>query len=86
MHQPGFLSARDVELWIADEAGRPVLCGISHEALRDQANRAHFEGTNDGRFEVYQELLEQMASDAFDADASDQAGCVLRPCTHKGIS
>ena len=28
-------------------------------------------------FEVYQELLEQVASDAFDADASDQAGCVL---------
>ena len=38
---------------MADEAGSLVLCGISHEALRDQANRAHFEGTNDWRFEVY---------------------------------
>ena len=35
------------------------------------------EGTDDKVFEAYQELLEQVASDAFDSDASDQAGCVL---------
>ena len=28
-------------------------------------------------FEVYQDLLEQVASDAFDADACNEAGCVI---------
>jgi hypothetical protein len=28
-------------------------------------------------FEAYQDLLERVASDAFDADASDEAGCVI---------
>ena len=68
---------RGVEFWMADEAGSLVFCRISHEALRDQANRTHFEGTDDKVFEAYQELLEQVVSDAFDADASDEAGCVL---------
>jgi Protein of unknown function (DUF1488) len=68
---------RGVEFWMADEAGSLVFCRISHEALRDQAKRAHYEGTDDKVFEAYHELLEQVASDAFDADASDEAGCVL---------
>ena len=68
---------RGVEFWMADEAGSLVFCRISREALRDQANRTHIEGTDDKVFEVYQDLLEQVASDVFDADAIDQAGCVL---------
>jgi hypothetical protein len=28
-------------------------------------------------FEAYQEVLEQVASDAFDAGAANEAGCVL---------
>ena len=34
---------RGVELWMADEAGSLVFCRISHEALRDQAKRTHFD-------------------------------------------
>jgi hypothetical protein len=62
---------------MADEAGSLVFCRISHDALRDHAKRAHFEGTDDKVFEAYQELLEQLASDAFDADACNEAGCVI---------
>jgi hypothetical protein len=68
---------RGVEFWMADEAGSLVFCRISHEALREQAKRAHFERTDDKVFEAYQELLEQLASDAFDADKVDEAGCVV---------
>jgi hypothetical protein len=68
---------RGVDFWMADEAESLVFCRISHEALRDQAKYVHFEGTDDKVFEAYQELLERGASDAFDADASDEAGCVL---------
>jgi Protein of unknown function (DUF1488) len=67
---------RGVEFWMADEAGSLVFCRISHDALRDHAKRAHFEGTDDTVFEAYQELLEQLASDAFDAGKADDAGCV----------
>ena len=67
---------RGVEFWMADEAGNLVFCRISHDALRDYAKRAHFEGTDDKVFEAYQKLLEQLASDAFDAGKADEAGCV----------
>jgi Protein of unknown function (DUF1488) len=67
---------RGVEFWMADEAGSLVFCRISHDALRDHARRAHFEGTDDRVFEAYQELLKQLASDAFDAGEADEAGCV----------
>jgi len=36
------------------------------------------EATDDKVFEAYRELIEQLASDAFDAGANvDEAGCVL---------
>ena len=57
---------------------RPVLCRVSHEALRDLAERVHFEGTDEKVFEAYRELIEQVASDAYDAGTSfDDAGLVL---------
>jgi hypothetical protein len=59
---------------MADEAGSLVFCRISHEALRHHAKRTRFEGTDVKVFEVYQDLLEQVASDAFDADAINEAG------------
>jgi Protein of unknown function (DUF1488) len=66
-----------VKFWMADE-GRPVLCRVSHEALRDHANRVHLDGTDDKVFEAYREFIEQVASDAYDAGASvDDAGRVL---------
>ena len=66
-----------VEFWMADETGSLVFCRVNHEALRDQAKHTHFEGTDIKVFEVYQRLLEQVASDAFDADACNEAGCVI---------
>ena len=62
---------------MADEAGSLVFCRISHEALRDQAKRTHFEGTDLKVFQAYQNLFEQVASDAFDAAAINEAGCVI---------
>jgi hypothetical protein len=66
-----------VKFWMADE-GRPVLCRVSHEALRDHADRVWLNVADDKVFEAYRELIEQVASDAYDAgDNVDDAGCVL---------
>ena len=57
---------------------RPVLCRVSHEALRDLADRVHFGGSDEKVFETYRELIEQVASDAYDAGTSvDEFGLVL---------
>ena len=34
-----------IKFWMSD-GERPVLCRVSHEALRDLAERVHFEGTH----------------------------------------
>jgi hypothetical protein len=41
------------------------------------ANLRAFEGPENKLFEAYRELLEQVASDAFDAGEANEAGCVL---------
>ena len=49
-----------------------------HEALRDHAGRVHLDAEDDKVFEAYRELIEQVASDAYDTGAKvDDAGCVL---------
>ena len=60
-----------IEFWMADETGSLVFCRVTHEALRDQAKHTHFEGTDNKVLEVYQGLLEQVASDAFDAGSRE---------------
>ena len=51
---------------------------MSHEALRDLADRVHFRGPDEKVFEAYRELVGQVASDAYDAGTSfDDAGLVL---------
>ena len=72
------LTAHDgVKFWMST-GERPVLCRVSQEALRDLANRVHFDGPDEKVFEAYRELIEQVASDAYDADASiDEGGCIL---------
>jgi len=66
-----------IKFWMSD-GERPVLCRVSHEALRDLAERVHFEGTDEKVFEAYRELIEQVASDAYEAGTSfDDAGLVL---------
>jgi hypothetical protein len=69
---------RGVKFWMADEEGRPVLCRVSHEALEDHADRVHSQGTDTEVVDAYRELIEQVASDAYDAGASvDEGGCIL---------
>ena len=72
------LTAHDgVKFWMST-GERPVLCRVGQEALRDLANRVHFDGTDEKVFEAYRELIEQVASDAYDAGTSvDDAGLVL---------
>jgi hypothetical protein len=76
-HTDDLTACDGVKFWMSD-GERPVLCRVSHEALQDLANRVHFDGTDEKIFEVYRELIEQVASDAYDAGTSlDDAGLVL---------
>jgi uncharacterized protein DUF1488 len=62
---------------MADEVGNTVACRVSHEALRDYA-RLHLNGSDSEVFEAYRELIERLASEAFDAEGPfDQHGRVL---------
>jgi hypothetical protein len=63
---------------MADEDGSAVACRISHEALRDHANGVHSSGTDSVVFETFRELIEQVASDAYDAEGPfDKDGRIL---------
>jgi hypothetical protein len=44
-----------------------VLCRVTHEALLDHADRVRLNVAD--VFEAYRELIEQVASDAYDAGA-----------------
>ena len=73
-----YLVQDGVRFLMTDDTGDTVICRVSHEALRDHAARVHFEGTDDKVFEAYRELIEQVASDAFDSGAGvDDAGRIL---------
>jgi hypothetical protein len=50
-----------IKFWMSD-GEHPVLCRVSHGALRDFAERVHFEGTYEKLFEAYRELIEQVAA------------------------
>ena len=68
-HTDDLTACDGIKFWMSD-GERPVLCRVSHEALRDLADRVHFGGTDEKVFEAYRELVEQVASDAYDAGAS----------------
>ena len=44
----------------------PESLQVSHEALRDLADRVYFGGTDEKIFQAYRELIEQVASDAYE--------------------
>jgi hypothetical protein len=51
---------------------------VSHEALRDHASRVRFAGTDVDVFEAYRDLIERVASNAYDAgERFDDQGRVL---------
>lgn len=67
-----------VRFLMADELGNTVACKVSHEALRTHAEHVHFAGTDSAVFQAYRELVEELASDAFDAEGPfDNHGRVL---------
>ena len=57
-----------VRFLMADEIGNTVACRVSHEALRVHADRVHFSCTDGSVFEAYRELIEEVASEAYDAE------------------
>ena len=63
-----YLEQDGVHFLMADEIGNTVGCRVTHEALRDHADRANFSGTDGAVFEAYRELIEDLASEAFDAE------------------
>jgi Protein of unknown function (DUF1488) len=73
-----YLEKDGVRFLMADEIGNTVACRVTHEALRDHAHRTHFSGTDSAVFETYRELIEDIASAAFDAEGPfDEHGRVL---------
>ena len=73
-----FLEEDGVRFVMADEVGNTVACRVTHEALRDHAERAHLSGSDSAVFETYRELIEDLASEAFDAEGPfDHHGRVL---------
>jgi hypothetical protein len=63
---------------MVDELGNTVACKVSREALRAHAERIHFAGSDSAVFQAYRELIEELASDAFDAEGPfDNHGRVL---------
>jgi len=73
-----YLGQDGVRFLMEDEEGSTVACRVSHEALQDNAERVHFYGTDATIFEAYRELIEQIASDAYDAEGPvDDHGRIL---------
>ena len=73
-----YLLQDGVRFLMVDDEGSTLICRVSHEALRDQADRLHFVATDDAIFEEYRELIEDVASEAFDAEGPfDEHGRIL---------
>lgn len=73
-----YLDQDGVRFLMEDEEGCTVACNVSHEALRHHAERIHLSATDAAVFEAYRELIEQVASDAYDAEGPfDDNGRVL---------
>ena len=71
-----YLEQDGVRFWMADDDGSTVTCRVSHEALRDMPPRAFFGPWR--VFEAYRELIEDVASGAFDAEGPfDNHGRIL---------
>jgi hypothetical protein len=67
-----------VRFLMVEDLGNTVACKVSHEALRAHGEREHFAGTDGAVFQAYRELIEELASNAFDAEGPfDNHGRVL---------
>ena len=87
-----YLEQDGVRFLMEDESGSTVACRVSHEALRDHADRMHFSGTDGAVFDAYHELIEEVASEACDAEGPfDTHGRILAMLdfeahTHENLS
>jgi hypothetical protein len=73
-----YLEQDGVRFLMADETGDAVACRVTHEALRNHAESVHLSGSDSAIFEAYRELIETLASDAFDAEGPmDAHGRIL---------
>ena len=73
-----YLEQDGVRFLMEDEAGSTVACIVSHQALRDHADRMHFSGTDGAVFEAYRELIEEVPSEPHDAEGPfDAHGRIL---------
>jgi uncharacterized protein DUF1488 len=82
-----YLEQDGVRFLMEDEAGSTVACRVSHEALRDHAERMHFSGTDGAVFEAYRELIEEVASEAHAAERPfDAHGRILVTSVRSGCA
>ena len=73
-----YLEQDGVQFLMQDEDDGTVACIVSHEALRKHADRVYLSATDAAVFEAYRELIEQVASDAYDAEGHlDDHGRIL---------
>ena len=73
-----YLERDGVRFLMKNEDGAAVACWVSHQALRDHADRLHFTGTDGAVFEAYRELIEDLAGRAFEAGGPlDDEGTIL---------
>ena len=80
-----YLEEDGVRFLMEDEAGGTVACRVSHEALRDHADRMHFSGTDGAVFKAYREVIEEIASEAYEAEGPfDAHGRIL--VTSEGLA
>ena len=64
-HIDNSTAADGIKFWLSDGKHLKSL-QVSHEALRDLADRVYFGGTDEKIFQAYRELIEQVASDAYE--------------------
>jgi hypothetical protein len=55
-----YLEQDGVRFLMEDQDGSTVACRVSHQALRDHADRVHFSGTDGAVFEAYRELIDRL--------------------------
>ena len=73
-----YFEQEGIHFLMSDEVGNTVTCRVTHEALRDHAERVRLSGSDSAVFEAYRELIEDLASEAFDIEGPfDQHGRVL---------
>lgn len=69
-----YIIADGIHFSMRDDEGNIVVCRVTHEALRDHADRQHHASADDAVFMAYRELIEDIASEAFDAGGPSESG------------